>query len=245
MFPKVPYRFQLTFRAVIDVTIESGKFTVGSLQRKNEIEGVKCGLWGCGILEIGNFNTKAKTTTLWVEELLPPPPPATKFKLPAEPLIKNDFGVALVEFHYDTGNASVIRPFSLNYDNQTGPEAMLGGCSCFDEDGGYFFACYPDMDDTDTEGICYATTAASKTDSPVQPKKWGNKKFTITDIQYATPLKSVAVLAQEMGDDTKMTATKIFQATHVTVKRNARFWSSSGTLGLPCTRQQCQQMGGT
>lgn len=111
-----------------------------------QIEGVQCGLHGCGIMEVGAHPTSPDKVIVWVERLLPNPPPTatlqktqpqaaataavlTDAKLPNP---KACLGWEFVELDISTGNATGIRPFCVDGNNATGPEGLGEGSASFD-----------------------------------------------------------------------------------------------------------------
>ena len=75
----------------------TGKSSVASLgaPKDTPVEGAECGAYGCGILEIGDYDQKSNTIVTWVENLLPPPPPATPTPTPASTLGQVHMGLTL------------------------------------------------------------------------------------------------------------------------------------------------------
>ena len=68
-----------SFYSTMTVDVTTGKHTVASLARhgtgphSSPVTGVKCGLHGCGFLEIGAVDPAARTAIGWVEALIPNP----------------------------------------------------------------------------------------------------------------------------------------------------------------------------
>jgi len=97
----------------------------------------------------------SNTVISWVEQLLPP------FGAPKKRRKAVDgMGAAIARFDLATGEASAIRPFVLDIDNQSltmplGPVGLAG----IDDDDQYWFACYPNAADYYTEGLCYMSMA--------------------------------------------------------------------------------------
>ena len=98
-------------------THSKGKFPFGE---SAQIENVKCGLKGCGFMQIGGYMVRSNKLVAWVERLLPNPPPRNAVGDPPSAYL----GWELVEFDVSTGNATGIRPFRLDSNNATGPEPL-------------------------------------------------------------------------------------------------------------------------
>mgnify|MGYP007078082419 CR=1 FL=1 len=183
----------------MQVDISIGHATTTSLRRghlpnTSGVEGVRCGIWGCGLLEIAKLGPN-KDIIGWVEPLLPPAPPMQP--KPTRPQ-SDGVGAAIAQFNLVTGEASAIRPLTLDIENQSlplllGPSGLVG----IDDDDNYWFACYPHAADMSTEGLCYLSMKAP--DAPIKTLAWSNKQYSITAMQYSTALKSVVVLAQVLA----------------------------------------------
>lgn len=216
--------------AVMTVDFATGKAAATSIPRT--VEGVKCGIWGCGFMEVGGFDAQARSVVGWVEKQMPPPPPAApgasegpprrrgarpdrrsrRGALPSSRTTANDhIGEALVQFDAAAGDATEIRPFFLDADDAKGPAVMASGLSAFDDQGRMWFACNP-TGDFDKEGLCSVAVAKSKDNAVVTSVKSPYKKLTISSIEYSAATSSVIVVAQSFasGGD-RMETTQVFQ----------------------------------
>lgn len=196
--------------AVMIVDIATGKSQIKSIKRTDPVEGAKCGVWGCGFLEIGQLGPKGSTTvTGWVEPLIPPPPhPGTVAKRDPD-----DFGMSLATFDVATGDAKAVRPFALHQANASAPQLSGGGTTDFSDDA-IWFACNPHSNDINTEAVCSAPTAESTTPAEQDFKsiEFKNKAFTITSVTYSRALKAPVAIAQNIANDANMTATHVYVA---------------------------------
>eukprot|EP00747_Dinoflagellata_sp_TGD_P191887 gnl/TRDRNA2_/TRDRNA2_55903_c0_seq1.p1 gnl/TRDRNA2_/TRDRNA2_55903_c0~~gnl/TRDRNA2_/TRDRNA2_55903_c0_seq1.p1 ORF type:complete len:330 (-),score=57.62 gnl/TRDRNA2_/TRDRNA2_55903_c0_seq1:100-957(-) len=174
----------------MSVNMHTGASNVSVLGRFFPVKGAKCGLWGCGFLTIGDFNTESQKLTGWVEALVrnPPSPPPEKIKKPTQ-----NVGMTFIEFNTKTGEAEATRSFGLNPD--TDPSMNAGGTSCYDDDGNMWFPCSP-AKEFNTQAVCRVSSSPSNTPAIASVMKWSNKNMSVTAIQYSKALKSVVVLAQ-------------------------------------------------
>ena len=80
------------------------------------------------------------------------------------------------------------------------------------ENGRLWFACIPDSDDINTEGVCYAPYTKSTENAPVSALVWAEKKLTITSIAWSRALGAVVVVAQGEDTNDNPVDTKVFLA---------------------------------
>ena len=200
-------------QSVLDFDVKTGAYSVTSLHRRLALShrppNVTCGVWGCGFLEIGAYDAKARTVIGWLEALLPPPPPATApAALPpaADPRGRrraapgNVLGEALVSFDLTSGNATVLNPLQFNLNRPKAPADM--GQTAFDAEGQrMWFSCNPMGDEFEPEGLCSVSTAPSASNPKVTATTWSDENSTIASLQYSAPLKSAVALVNALSDD--------------------------------------------
>ena len=208
--------------AVMSVDLKTANSTLGQMHRLDEISGTKCGLWGCGIMSLGNYDAKEGTVIGWVEKLLPPPPPTApkigaierKTKAARRGEKPDPLGTSLVSIELSSMKATTISPFSFDLNKAKGPAPVSGFVPAFDDKNSIMYhGCNPDASDFDTEGVCWIHVSKTKKEPSMKTSKWNlPKNWTMTDIKYSQALSEVVFMAQTLPgiDTSKMSGTKIY-----------------------------------
>jgi len=117
-------------------------------------------------------------------------------------------GLALVTFDLNDESAVTRNPFHMNMDK--GPGIIDGGMVCVDGADRYWFACNPDQDDTDTEGLCWVPTTVMPTPPKIATIPWSEKTYTIVSVQCSAALKAPVVLAQKISQSDGKVDTRVY-----------------------------------
>jgi len=225
--------------AVMSVDTKTGKNKLSEMHRFGEISGTSCGIWGCGLMTLNNFDAKSNTVMAWVEELLPPPPPTapkvgattkrhssshSRRLLGGKGDKPNPLGKALVELNLGTMKATTIAPFSFDLNDATGPVPVSGFGPAYDsKENVWYHAVNPISTNFELEGICAVNVIKSQKPLTKKVYPWKNmpSNYTITSIQYSEALSEVVFLAQGVSDPSALSPSKLFTFNPKTHKYSA------------------------
>jgi len=187
--------------AVMSVDTRTGKNKLSEMHRFGEIDGTSCGLWGCGLMSLNNYDAKANTVMAWVEELLPPPPPTApklqaidRFRQAAKDAISgqgrrllggntgdkpNPLGKSLIELNLSTMKATTIAPFNFDLNDPTGPVPVSGFGPAYDSKNNvWYHAVNPISTNFEIEGICAVDVVKSQKPLPKKVYPWKNMSLS-------------------------------------------------------------------